>query len=158
MGIRYYGWAVSHHEVIEADENPSSVIAKAEQRHYSPNWTNTDFDKAWPLLQRLFSTDGPFSRRPSYDLVAGDVTYPEGYEKGYLPHIGVLGCEQVREIARDVALVGSTDVLGLSAVLCYDDESRRADDREYLAYYLGVAQSFTADAAARGHGILYSIG
>ncbi len=30
--------------------------------------------------------------------------------------------------------------------------------REYLTYFLGVAQSFTADAAARGHGIVYSIG
>ena len=158
MGIRYYGWAVSHDEVIEAEDDPWPVIRRADQRHYRPDWTNTDFDKAWPLLQRLFSSDSPRSRRPGYDLVAGNVTYPDDGGLGYLPHIGVLAPLRVREVADDVAAVGPEDVRHLSAVLCYGDESRREDEREYLEYYLGVAQSFTADAAARGHGIVYSIG
>lgn len=158
MGIRYYGWAISQDEVIEAKADPWPVIRRADQRHHLPDWTNTDFDKAWPLMQRLFSPERPQAVRPGYDLVAGDVTYPEGGGLGHLPHIGVLDAARAREVADDVASVGPGDVRELSAVLCYDDESRRVGDREYLTYYLGVAQSFTADAASRGHGILYSIG
>ena len=158
MGIRYYGWSISRDEVIEAKTDPWPVIRRADQRHDLPDWTNTDFDKAWPLLQRLFSPDWPRSRRPGYELVAGNVTYPDTARLGYLPHIGVLDPVRVLAVAEDVASVGPEDVRELSAGLCYDDESRREVERDYLAYYLGEAQSFTADAAARGHGILYSIG
>jgi hypothetical protein len=90
MGIRYYGWAVSHDEVIEATDDPWPVIRRADQRHHLPGWTNTSLDKAWWRMQELFSSEGMLVRRPGYDLVAGDVTYPEGYEQDYLPHIAVL--------------------------------------------------------------------
>ena len=158
MGIRYYGWAVSRDEVIEATDDPWPVIRRADQRHNLPGWTNTSLDKAWWRMQALFSSDGTLIRRPGYDLVAGDVTYPEGYEQGYIPHIGVLGCQQIPQIARDVASVGSADVRQHSAGLRYADESQRESDREYLEHFLGVARAFTEDAAARGHGIVYSIG
>lgn len=157
MGIRYYGWAVSRDEVIEATDDPWPVIRRADQRHDLPGWTNTSLDKAWWRLQQLFSSQGALNRRPGYDLVAGDVTYPDGYEKGYLAHIGVLGCDQVPQIARDLASVTDAEVRQHSAGLRYDDESRRESDREYLAHFLGEARSFAEDAAARGHGIVYCI-
>jgi hypothetical protein len=158
MGIRYYGWAVSHEEVIEARDDPWPVIRRADQRHDLRGWTNISLDKAWWRMQALFSPEGTQVRRPGYDLVAGDVTYPEGYEQGYVPHIGVLGREQIPQIASDLASVRAADLRQHSSGLRYDDESRRESDREYLTYYLGVARSFTEDAASRGHGIVYSIG
>lgn len=156
MGIRYYGWAISPDEVMQAADDPWSVIRRADQRYRTPGWTNTDFDKAWPLMQQLFCQD-PWQRRPGYDLVAGDVTYPYGYEAGYEPHVGVLAPDRVPAIARDVASVTPADLRQFSAGRCYSDESRRASDLEYLSFYLGEAREFTADAAARGHGIIYLI-
>jgi hypothetical protein len=70
----------------------------------------------------------------------------------------VIDRDHVREIALDLASVKDVDVRQHSTELRYSDESRRESDREYLTYYLGVARSFTEDAAARGHGIVYSIG
>jgi len=95
MGIRYYGWAISPEEVNEATDDPWPVIRRADKRHSLPGWTNTDFDKAWRLMQQLFRP-GWDQVRPAYQLVAGDVTYPYGYERGYLPHIGVLPADLVR--------------------------------------------------------------
>ena len=107
-------------------------------------------------MQRLFRPD--YSQcRPGYDLVAGDVTYPHGYEAGYEPYVGVLARDRVPAIARDIASVSPGDLRQFSATLRYDDESRRQDDLDYLSYYLKEATAFTADAAARGHGIIYVI-
>jgi hypothetical protein len=158
MGIRYHGWAVSRDEVIEATDDPWPVIRRADQRHHLAGWTNTSLDKAWWRMQALFSSEQTRVRRRGYDLVAGDVTYPEEAALGYLPHIGVIDRDRVREIALDLASVKDVDVRQHSTDLRYSDESRRESDREYLTYYLGVARSFTEDAAARGHGIVYSIG
>ncbi|HEY5783987.1 MAG TPA: DUF1877 family protein [Microlunatus sp.] len=158
MGIRYYGWAVSRDEVIEATDDPWPVIRRADQRHDLAGWTNTSLDKAWWRMQALFSAERTRVRRPGYDLVAGAVTYPEEAALGYLPHIGVIDRDHVREIALDLASVKDVDVRQHSAELRYSDESRRESDREYLTHYLGVARSFTEDAAAQGHGIVYSIG
>jgi hypothetical protein len=44
------------------------------------------------------------------------------------------------------------------AGLRYDDQQQRQDDGKYLMHYVTAAQGFTADAAARGHGIIYLIG
>lgn len=156
MGIRYYGWAISANEVDEAADDPWQVIRRADQRHNLPGWTNTDFDKAWRLMQGLFSPQWP-DTRPGYELVAGDVTYPHGYLEGYLPHIGVLAPTRVPVVARDVSSISPADVRGFCSSLCYDDQQRRQDDQEYLMYHLSAAQGFTADAAARGHGIIYVI-
>lgn len=156
MGIRYYGWAVTSDEVIEAMDDPWPVIRRADQRHDIPGWTNTDFDKAWWRMQQLFSPDWPRTR-PAYDLVAGNVTYPHGYDKGYLPHVGVLAPDRVPEIARDLATVRREDVRELCEQLCYGDAEERASDEDYVSYYLTEARNFVDDAAARGHGIVYAI-
>lgn len=156
MGIRYYGWAIHADEVTEAADHPRRVIRRADRRHYLPGWTNTSFDKAWHLMQRLFSPDWPRTR-PGYELVAGDVTYPHDLAEGYEPYIGVLSCDRLPAIARDVASVSTADVRLSCAGLCYDDRRRR-DDVGYLTHYVAAAKAFTADAAARGHGIVYMIG
>lgn len=156
MGIRYYGWAISPDEVTQAADDPWPVIRRADQRHDMPGWTNTYFDKAWPLMQRLFRPDS-FHSRPGYELVAGDVTYPHGYDAGYEPHVGVVAPDRVPAIARDIASITLADLRQFSAGLCYSEESRRADDLDHLSYYLKEADVFTADAAARGHGIIYVI-
>ena len=168
MGIRYYGWAISPDEVTQAADDPWPVIRRADQRHDTPGWTNTYFDKAWPLMQRFFRPD-PWPSlslptasntpdpRPGYELVAGDVTYPYGYDAGYEPHVGVVTPDRVPAIARDVASVTPADLRQFSAGLRYSEERRRQDDLDYLSYYLKEAMEFTADAAARGHGIIYLI-
>lgn len=157
MGIRYYGWAISADEVIEAADDPWPVIRRADRRYHLPGWTNTDFDKAWPLMQGLLSPHWP-ETRPGYALLAGDVTYPHGALQGYEPHIGVLAPDRVPAVARDVGSVSPGDVRQYLAYLCYDDQERRRTDERYLTHYLAAARDFTADAAARGHGIIYQIG
>lgn len=157
MGIRYYGWAITDDEAAEAETEPWPVIRRADRRGDEPGWTNTCFDKAWPLLQRLFTPEGVRQPRPGYELVAGDVTYPYGYLEGYEPYVGVIARDRVPAIARDVASVSRSDVRLFCSGLRYGDQQLRRDDEGYLAYHLAKAQTFTADAAARGHAILYLI-
>lgn len=157
MGIRYYGWAISADEVTEAADEPWQVIGRADQRHDRPGWTNTYLDKAWGLMQGLFAP-GWLQTRPGYELVAGDVTYPNGSLDGYEPHIGVLAGDRVPAVARDVSSVSPAELHTFCAGLRYDDQQRRQDAEKYLMHYLTAAQRFTADAAARGHGIIYLIG
>lgn len=157
MGIRYYGWALSPEEVTQAMDDPMPLIQRADRRYRQPGWTNPDFDKAWPLMQQLFSPGWPQIPRPGYELVAGNVKYLPDDLYAYEPHVGLLAPDRVPAIARDVASVSPADVRELCVGLCYDDERRRQDDVEYVTYYLAEAQSFTADAAARGHGIVYMI-
>lgn len=81
--------------------------------HVRAGWGVTGFDKAWTGLQRFFSDPGRTghcAKRPAFDLVAGDVTYPNGYSDGYEPHVAVIGAAVVREIARDLAIVTDPDI------------------------------------------------
>jgi hypothetical protein len=160
MGIRYYGWAITEDEVTEALQDPRPVIRRADQRYNAPGWPHaaTCLDKAWLFMQQLLSPDWPRSRRPGYELVAGDVSYPFGYSKGYEPHIAVLSPDRVSVIARDMASITPSDVRGFCDGLIVDDDVRRRDEVDYLTYYVGVASTFTADAAARECGIVYQIG
>lgn len=154
MGIRYYGWAITSQEVEDARVDLWPVIHRADDRHDTPGWANTDLDKAWRPLQDLFSDprhQQTFTPRPALELVAGEVTYPRGYEYGYLPHAVALAADRVREIATDLALVTRFDVRA------YSLSWHRTHDEDYVLCHLKRAQAFALDAASRGHGVVYMI-
>ncbi|MGI8415577.1 MAG: DUF1877 family protein [Nakamurella sp.] len=170
MGIRWYGWAVTPEEAEIARTEPWTVIRLADERHDRSGWTNADLDKAWRYMQQLFAdeNEGCWARRrpahgrgprpaygralrPAYDLVAGDVTYPNGYEAGYLPHIGILQAERVREISHDLATIST------SAIKSYFLGQGQPAEVDYVGEYMKQARDFTADAASRGHAVVYMI-
>ena len=153
MGIRYYGWELADLEIAEARLDPWPVIRTADKRE-GPDWRNTCLDKAWTLLQRAlggqsFGSAGPQLARPAFALIDGDVTYPQGYQHGYLPHIGMLTSAQLRHAERDLCRVTPFDLRGACI---------RRDDFDYARHYLLELQEFAADAVSRGHGVIYEIG
>lgn len=161
MGIRWYGWAVTPEEAEIARTEPWAAIRLADKRDDQSGWTNAGLDKAWRFMQQLFADEGEGCRarrpahgrapRPAYDLVAGDVTYPNGYDAGYLPHIGILRAERVREISRDLATISP------SAIKSYFLGRGQPAEVDCVSEYIKQAHDFTADAASRGHAVVYMI-
>lgn len=154
MGIRWYGWEISREELRRAESDPWPVIRAADARSYDPDWGVIGMDKAWSGMQRLFSDpseSGHFQPRPAFGLVAGNVTYPDGACGEYLPYIGLLDEDSVRQIAQDLQTVSDADL--------------RADAEAWepcgypseLSHFVPIAREFTADAASRGHCLIYVI-
>lgn len=154
MGIRWYGWEITANEARRAATDPWPVIREADQRYADPSWAAAGFDKAWTGMQRLFSEPagtGRFTPRPAFELVAGDVTYPDGYEAGYEPYVGLIPARRVHAIARDLHTVTEADIRRYGeawAPLGYANE---------LDHFLRVAREFTDDVSSRGHDIIYVI-
>ncbi|HEX7373982.1 MAG TPA: DUF1877 family protein [Steroidobacteraceae bacterium] len=154
MGIRWYGWEITAEESQRAAADPWPVIREADKRCGDPSWAVTDFDKAWVGMQRLFSDPtraGSFTPRPAYELVAGDVTYPNGYADGYDAYIGLIPARRVPVIARDLRTVTDADLRS------YGEAWGPCDYREEVAYFLDVAREFADDVASRGHDVMYAI-
>jgi hypothetical protein len=158
MGIRWYGWAVTSDEAERARSDPWPVIRVADDRHDIPGWTDAYFDKAWRPMQCLFADpyrEGAFKPRPAYSLVAGDVTYIETGE--YSAHVGLVSAEQVRAISNDLEAVTRADVRAFCGHWFPDESDRASMEERYVFQFLEEAKEFTADAASRGHWVIYVI-
>ena len=158
MGIRWYGWDVTAEEAERARLDPWAVIRIADDRHDVPGWSITDLDKAWLPLQRLFSDprhERVFQPRPGFSLVEGDVRYLSSGE--YEAHIGILSAEQVRIISDDVELVSRFDVRAFCRSWNADGPRRAVSEEGYVLQFLEQAKDFAADAASRGHCVMYAI-
>lgn len=154
MGIRYYAWEITDSELAEARTDPWPVIYRADGRFHDPEWANIGLDKAWVELQRLLSDPrcrGVFEPRPAYEFFAGNVTYPDGYERGYEAHVGLLSATQVRTAQQDLATVTTGDVF-VAAV-----SWGRSFCADYALTYLQEAQEFAADVTSRGNSMVYVI-
>jgi len=116
-----------------------------------------DLDKSWREFQRLLTWSHRVPADTGFDLVRGDVTYPEGYENGYLCHYGILTPEEAEVVARELAHIDKVDVLAM-----YVEKGRVGDrlreDVSYVGYHLERAKEFVSRRAAAGEGIVYRIG
>jgi hypothetical protein len=72
-------------------------------------------------------------------------------------YVGLVPADRVPVVARDVDSVGDSDVRALCRGRRYGRAEDRLADEDYLSHFLAEAKTFTADAAARGHGIIYVI-
>jgi len=116
-----------------------------------------DLDKAWRDLQRLFTCPHPGPGEICLDLVRGNVTYPDGWQNGYLSHYDVLCPDQVANVARTISMIDKVDVLAMYVENGRVNDRLR-DDVSYIGLFLERATKYVADRAEAGEGIVYRIG
>lgn len=159
MGIRYYAYPVDAKLIELAKTSPRAFLGSDP---LADAWGPAEnrppmlyLDKCWRDLQELFGRSDGTTARPALELVRGAVTpHPEGWE----PFIRVLGPTEVAAVAADISRVTEADASAMAASRPSRWGDSPADELRYVLHYLADAQSFTAQLAREGRGLVYEIG
>jgi len=158
MGIRYLAISVDTDDYDRISKGPCpSCGSRPHLRDddYEEERKTLDLDKSWGYFQSFFASGAP---RPAAALVGGEVT---NTPRGWISYQGAISPLDVAAIATDLATITTEELRHYFLVRGHwgdGPDDRAQQDLEYVAQYLEGAQSFTAQVAQAGRGIVYYIG